>query len=411
MEFIKSNIWEIKRSGSLKFLGGALALFHALQFYLWSRDNNLPLKYAAEAVPLCRSLFENCEWVRVLPLGAFEAIYYAYAAVAILAALVFLLSSFVTFGFWLLVICWWIGGLLYIQDLRISANETFMILFLTLSFLVIPSKSRYFRWIVVSFFAAAGFAKLSPDWLSGLWFVEHMSLPIKLGEWLGAVTLLVEMIASACLLFKDARFFLTGWISLLVLQAMMLYIGEVFLPVINIFLLVFLALQESERRKAEREYIYQSFIRPEPSFIMGGLFLIVFWIAQILPFFGVTTRTTVAGLFDLWALQPMASHEECTQMTFALYKNRVEQVSADLDSSRSPTLRCNLYLRFLDLKSMCRSLKERDSDFVTLSSILEVRSLRTRETRRAFEVKDFCQADLNFKKLSGVRWNLEEDVN
>ena len=408
MEFFNNNVWEIKKSNSLKFLGGTLALFHLAQFYFWFQEGMAPLKYAQESIPLCRSIFETCQWIRIFPYGVLEGLFYLYAVLALVSALAFLLTSFTGLGFWTLLFSWVCGGLLYFQDLRLSTNENFLILFLTITFLLVPSKSRYARWIVVSFIAASGLAKMSPDWLTGVWFVQHINVPIKLGEWLAAVCLVVELIASAALLLRDGRFFVTGWISLLAMQALMIFVGELFAPIINIALLVFIALQELEIRKVEREYIYQSFIRPEPSFIVGGSLLVIFWIAQLLPFANIDQRSAVGSTFDLFALHPLAAHEECSQKTYAVYNRQTEQIKLDLDTARVATMKCNVYLRYLDLKAVCQKLKETRPDFVTISSILEIKSLRTQEVRRAFEVKDFCQSDLTFKKLSDQKWNSEK---
>lgn len=408
MEFIRANIWEIGKSGSLRFLGGLLGLFHVLQFYMWSKADDLPLKYAREAVPLCRSLFESCEWVR-LPFAATEAVYYAYVCLAVFAVVIFMLTSLASIGFWALALTWLMGSILYFQDLRLSSNEGFLILFLTISFLLIPAKNRYFRWIIVSYFAASGLAKMSPDWLTGSWVIEHIPIPVKLAEWLAAMSLLIEMIAAVAMLFRDGRFFLTGWLSLLAYQGLLIYIGEIFAPALGLCLLGFVLWDELELRKAEREYLYQSFIRPEPSFIIGGTLLVLFWVAQLLPFVGVNSRSSLRAGFDLLALQPLAAHEECHQVTYAVYKNRIEEISMDVQASQNPMMKCNVYLRFLDLKAMCRTLKEKSPDFVTFNSVLEVRSLRNQAVTRAFEIGDFCQEELNFKKLDGFKWNSRQD--
>src|SRR6185437_3248214 len=102
MEIIKSNLWEIKKSGSLKTLGGLLALAHVLQFCIWSMAGRLPLKLSAQGAPMCWSFMENCGWMH-LPHGLLSAIYYTYPILALLSAACLIITDWVTFGFWLLL--------------------------------------------------------------------------------------------------------------------------------------------------------------------------------------------------------------------------------------------------------------------------------------------------------------------
>ncbi len=404
MEFIKANLWEIKKSGSLRTLGGLIGIFHLLLFYVWMEDGRLPLKLVEQGIPMCWSLFESCDWLRAIPIGFLSFVYYAYAVLAGLATLCFFVTGLAGLGYWLLLMTMTFGMVLYFQDLRISSNEGYFILMLSFAYLLIPSKHRLMRWLVVSFFAARGLSQASPDWLTGIWYMEHLSLPIKLAEWLAAVSVLVQMIGGVALLFRDGRFFWTGWICLFVFECTHLYIGEFLSSCLSLGALVYIALDEIELRKAEREYIYQSFIRPDPSFILGGALLALFWAAQLTPFLNLDRNSTLKSVLNVWALHPEAAHEECDQRSFAIYKDRVEEIEVETEANRQPAMMCNTYLRFLDMKGMCKKLKESSPDFVTLSGVLQVRNLREKSDYRAFEIKDFCADDLTYKRLSEVKW-------
>jgi hypothetical protein len=407
MELLRANLWEIKKSGSLKTLGGLVALFHCLQFYFWYDGGNLPLKYVSQGQPMCWSWFENCGWLRAMPFGLLESIYAAYGVLMILAALVLLVTEWVSFGFYLLVLGLIFSMTLYFQDLRLSSNEGYFILFLTFSYLFIPSKHRLMRRMVVSFFIAEGLAQASPDWLGGSWYIEHLHVPVKLGEWLAAVSVIAHMIGGASLLFRDGRYFWTGWIGLFFYECTHLYIGELLSSAIGLGVLLYLALDELELRKAEREYLYQSFIRPEPSFIWGGILLAFFWAAQLTPFFGLGRDSKIKSFLDVWAIHPKAAHEECEQKSYIVYKDRIEEVEVEPSAARQPAMYCNVYLRYLDLKALCRQEKEKyPNEFVTVSSVMQVRQLRPKATFRAFEVRDFCAENLTFKRLGDVQWTM-----
>ncbi|MBX3021336.1 MAG: hypothetical protein KF799_06615 [Bdellovibrionales bacterium] len=410
MELLRANLYEIKKSGSLKTLGGLLALFHLLQFYLWYDQGHLPLKFVQQGLPMCRSLFETCDWLNVIPFGLLSTFYWTYAIFMGIAALALLLTDLVALGYYLMLIASLCGLVLYFQDLRLSSNEGYFIFMMTFAYMFVPSKHRLMRWMVVSFFVARGMSQASPDWLTGNWYMEHLSLPVKLAEWLAAVSVLVQMIGGAILLFRDGRYFWTGWVSLFAFECANLYMGEVLQGSISLGALLYVAFDELELRKAEREYLYQSFIRPEPSFVWGGILLAFFWCAQLAPMVSMgKAGGGVKAFLDVFALHPEAAHEDCEQHTFAIYKDRVEEIDVKAQISRQASMVCNVYMRFLDLKGTCKQLQENSSDFITLASELQVRNYREKTAVRAFEVADFCNPDLTFKRLSEVEWNTNRD--
>lgn len=405
LELLRSNLYEIKKSGSLKTLGGLLALFHLLQFFLWWKNGNLPLKFVASGQPMCWSLFESCDWLHVVPLGILSVFYWTYGVFMAFAAAILLATELVALGYYLMLIAAACGMILYFQDLRLSSNEGYFIFFLSFAYMFVPSKHRLMRWLIVSFLIARGMSQASPDWLTGNWYMEHLNLPVKLAEWLAAVSVLVQMIGGATLLFRDGRYFWTGWLSLFVFECAHLYMGEVLQSSLSLGAMLYIAFDEFELRKAEREYIYQSFIRPEPSFVWGGVLLAFFWSAQLAPLAGLKRQSGVKTFLDVWALHPEAAHEDCKQSTFAVYKDRTEEIEVKPQVQRQASMVCNVYMRFLDLKGTCKQLRENDPNFVTLSSELQVRNYREKTAFRAFEVADFCDPELTFKRLGEVEWN------
>lgn len=409
MELLRSNLYEIKKSGSLRTLGGLLALFHLLQFFLWWNQGGLPLKFVQQGLPMCWSLFESCDWLHVVPIGILTFFYWTYAVFMVIAALTLLLTDLVAVGYYLLLIGGLCGLLLYFQDLRLSSNEGYFIFFLSFAYLFVPSKHRLMRWLIVSFFVARGMSQASPDWLTGNWYMEHLNLPVKLAEWLAALSVLVQMIGGATLLFRDGRYFWTGWLSLFIFECAHIYMGESLQSCLSLGAMLYVAFDEFELRKAEREYIYQSFIRPEPSFVWGGVLLAFFWSAQLTPFLGFQRISPLRNVLDVWALHPEAAHEDCKQTTFAVYKDRIEEIDVKPQLTRQASMVCNVYMRFLDLKGACKQLQEADSSFVTLSSELQVHNYREKSAYRAFEVADVCAPDLTFKRLGEVEWNTNRD--
>ena len=89
MEFLKSNLWEIKKSSVLQVFGGLLGLAHLLTYIYWYKAGNLPLYYHSNPQPMCWTLFENCDWVKFLSPALMEFTFHAYGIVAAIVTLLF----------------------------------------------------------------------------------------------------------------------------------------------------------------------------------------------------------------------------------------------------------------------------------------------------------------------------------
>ncbi|MBK8204944.1 MAG: hypothetical protein IPK68_22450 [Bdellovibrionales bacterium] len=202
-----------------------------MTYWTWFQSDNLPLQYYASAQPMCWSLFESCHWVKMLSPSLMEIIFHGFGVLAVLAAAIFLFTRLATLGWVLLCTLLLFKSILYIQDLRLSHNVHYLLFVLNLCFLFVPNKANLLRWMIVSYYVASGLLKLSPNWLTGRWFADQMHLPIKLGEWVSAVTVLVEMLAPVAL-FWDLRNFLLAYFSLLIYHGLMWYAGAPLEPLI-----------------------------------------------------------------------------------------------------------------------------------------------------------------------------------
>lgn len=400
MEFIKSNLWEIKKSPVLQIFGGLLAALHALTYWNWLQADKLPLQYHANPQPMCWSLFESCQWTKALSPGLMEVIFHSFGVLAIVAALVFFFTRIASLGWALLFVLLIFKGLLYVQDLRLSQNVHYLIFILNICFLFVPNKGSLLRWMIVSYYLATGLLKLSPNWLTGQWFVDQIHVPIKLGEWLAAVSVLVEMLAPVALFFRDVRNFLLAYFALIAYHGLMWYAGAGLEPMAMLALLQLFPLLFYEERKVEREYLYQSFIRPEPSKAWLVMALIAFWLIQAMPYIPHQSMQNLKHIENSLALAPVAASDECEQVTFYVYKDHLEEVEMVPPKDRPISFKCNAYLRFLDLKAACRD-KSNDGDFRTVMSFLMVRSLKDRSYRTAFQSTDMCDDKVTFRTLVG----------
>lgn len=398
MELLRSNFWEIKKSPSLTILGGLLALAHLLQFFYWMQHGQLPLRYMQESAPMCWPMFESCEWVRALPMGLMRALIYAYAVFAAVAAGFFFFTRFAVAGFVMLLLAFIPGLFLYVQDFRLSSNPGYALYLFSFLFLFIPDKVRLFRFFFVSFFVASGLMKLSPEWLTGDWFLGRWHLPAKLAEWFAALSALIELIATTALLFKDGRYFWTGWATLFVYLAASWWATNYYGPGLFIGLLIFLAVSDLEARKTERDHLYQSFIRPEPTRFWSNSLIAVFWLAMAAQNLHFPGQNMLSPLSRLLVPNQEAVSDQCEQSTYAIFKNRVEVIEAPVVVGRPLSMQCHPYLRFLDLKAMCQSYSQKP-EFQTIASYLRTKHLRDRQYKSVFSIEDFCSGTVSFKEI------------
>jgi hypothetical protein len=401
MEFLKSNLWEIRKSSVLQIFGGLLALAHLLTYIYWAKSGNLPLYYHANPQPMCWTMFETCGWVKFLTPALMEFAFHAYGVVAGLVALLFFFTRLTATAWIFSLALVLIKAILYIQDLRLTGNVHYLLFVLNFCFLFVPAKPNVLRWVLVSYYVASGLLRLSPNWLSGQQFVDQLAVPIKLGEWLAAMAVLLELLAPVALWFRDLRNFLIAYFALILYHAFMWYTGGFLEPAIMLMLLQIFPLLYYEERKIEREYLYQSFIRPEPSKAWVWLTLGIFWAIQSLPYIPHTAIPSLKHLETNLALAPVAASEECIQTTFMIYENHMEEVDLEPPADRPTAFRCNPYLRFLDIKAACHEKRE-EPNFKTMMSYFQVRGLNDKTYRTAFQSQDLCAENVTFQTLVGA---------
>lgn len=401
MEFLKSNLWEIKKSSVLQLFGGILSLAHVLTYWSWVQAGKLPLIYHANPTPMCWSLFESCMWMKFLSAPMMSFAFHSYCVIALLAMGLFFFSRLIGVAWFLLALLLALKALFYFQDLRLSTNVHYLLFVLNFCFLFIPSKPNMLRWMVVAYYVASGLLKLSPNWLTGQWFVDQLHVPIKLGEWLAAMAVLVEMLAPVALWFRDLRNFLIGYGCLILYHGLMWYASGYFEPSIMLLVLQIFPLLYYEERKVEREYLYQSFIRPEPNKAWVWIGMLTFCTVQALPYIPHQSLNSLRHLEQSLALAPVAASEECIQTTFIIFQDHMEEVDLKPPADRPSAYKCNPYLRFLDIKAACRDMQE-DSQFKTVMSYFQVRSLRDRAFRTAFQSQDLCSEQTTYRTLIGA---------
>jgi hypothetical protein len=394
MEWIERHLWEIEDSRSLRFFGGLLALTHCLTFLHWYFVGPLPMQlYAGD--PLCWPVFENCTALRIVPLGVFSFLFYFYFVIGLVTALFFFATRATALSWSLLLLLFFLKIFFYVQDLRLSSNVHYLLFGAQFIYLFIPNKQMSLKAFIVSYFIASGLFKMSPSWLTGDWFMHHNVKRVKLAEWFAALTILVEMIGTAALLFGRGRYFLLSLVAMVTYNSVLWWLDGFFTPAVNLAVIAFFVLVYFDEQRTNSNYLHRSFLRPQPSRLGLFVILILFWGAQLLPAIkwkDVRTRQTMSAL----AVNRVAANDQCHLVVFARFKDRTEQINADEGSTRTTEQKCDAYLRFLDLKHNCDEFGKKPG-FETLAAYFEVKGLRDGGFRRVFEINDFCRTDVQYK--------------
>lgn len=398
MEFFKSNLWEIKKSSAVSNFGAAVALGHILIFLHWALRDALPLKYAAESTPICWPFLQSCDFWLNVPEGLLKFAYGAYIFFAVCSFLLFLFSRLFGTAWFLLILCFFCFLGLYFRDYRLSSNEHYFWLLLTFLYLFIPNKENNLRFFTISFWLAFGIIRLKPEWMTGLWIVDHLPMPTKLAEWVAALSVLIWMIAPFGLLFRDGRYLSVASLFLIGINIFYWVINDFFSPAMQLCALSFFILLWFEKRKLERDFIYQSFIRPEPSRIWVILVLAVFWFGQASPYLPYK-EAWIRPVQEFVALTPMKPIEECKAVAFANFKNETRQIETkEIFEGRSEELRCHTQINFMSFKDLCKSLGK-DSELQSLYVSFYKRGFKDINFKQIFESENICDSEVSLMSL------------
>jgi hypothetical protein len=394
MDWLERHLWEIEDSRSLRLFGGLLALTHCLTFLHWYFVGPLPMKLYGEE-PLCWPLFETCTALRIVPLGVFSFLFYFYFVLGLLTALLFFVTrtSVLSWSF-LMGLCL-LKVFFYIQDLRLSSNVHYLLFGIQFIYLLVPNKQLTLKAFILSYFLASGLFKMSPSWLTGDWFLHHNVVRVKLAEWFAALTILIEMIGTAALLFGRGRYFFLSLLAMVVYNGVLWWLDGFFTPSVQLIAIAFFVLVYLDEQSTNSNYLHRSFLRPQPSRVSLVLVLAFFWGFQLLPAIKWKDNRTRQAMGVL-AVQRVAANDECRLNVFARFKNRTEQINMEEPAARTADQRCDPFLRFLDLKHSCDDFSKK-TDFETLAAYFEVKGLRDGGFRRVFEINDFCRSDVQYK--------------
>ena len=170
------QIREVRDDAALRLYGVALALTHALSMLFWRQTGAVSfLGKGADAI--CWPLVPDCETLRVLSTGQLAWALRGYFGISLVVAVLFVFrrSAGVAYaGLAALTL----GKLVFLAlDFRLRLNQHYMVLWISMVFLLLPEKRDALRLLLVLFYVWASTLKFNAEWLSGadlagpLWLV------------------------------------------------------------------------------------------------------------------------------------------------------------------------------------------------------------------------------------------------
>jgi hypothetical protein len=207
---LRANIDEIAGDPALRLYGALLALTHLLSFVHWRITQPLELFITRSPSPICWPFLPSCGALRFLDANGAVELAWAYAALALAGAALFLMGRRRAGLAWTVLLALTaLKAAIVLQDFRLRLNQHYMAGVASLVFLFLPRKREAVRLIVVLFYFWAGALKLNGEWLSGsaLYNTDAFWIKGPLLPWACAYVVLLEMGLSWGLLARRAAIF------------------------------------------------------------------------------------------------------------------------------------------------------------------------------------------------------------
>ncbi|MCB9027146.1 MAG: hypothetical protein H6625_12560 [Bdellovibrionaceae bacterium] len=384
MEFFKANLWEIRESSSLRFLGLILNIGQAIFLYAWW--SKAPLFNGQN--PVCWGFLPNCQELVIATPANAKFLLSIYAFLIALSFLSFATDRVLSLGGFSLLSATVINTIFVAYDSSLSSNTNSLVVFLSLFFILVPQKLRVTKLVIISSYFIWGILKINNEWLAGYWLSKNLNffIPPKGIEWIAATSLFAELVAPLFLLSKHNQRFYTGIGLLFVYNIFKGYVeGWESAAILLLFILYFIFAHAEEEKEA-REAIYRSYIRPEPSKMW------VFAIALIFLGFQIFPQGFFAGSSKLeWPLQYIRNPIpiECKYHTFILYKQGISHHNNEALESYNEKMKCNNTIYLNNAKQLCSQFSEQP-DFMGVSVYFLKRVVSQKEFTRVYEIDNLC---------------------
>lgn len=408
INFIKNNIHEIENGKALSWFGAFISLTHIWTFLYWIMDLRVPQILSNNIAPICWPFFESCFNYRVFNYNQIELILYLYLLVGMIVTVLFLLPArYTKWAYAGLVILSLFKFFLFAQDYQLRMNQHYMVLAVTLAYLLIKSKRKVIPQVIVLFYVWAGTIKLNEEWLSGagIYRIEKLWLPESLHRLSFLYVVILELLIVFFLLSKKKALFYFAFIQVLIFHLFSWPIVGFFYPMVMYSLLAIFVLD-------------RIFPSPEksPLFIggswQGATYLGLFSLLQLTPYF-FPGDITLTGEGRYFSLNMFDAKSVCDgEFTIYLKDSSVKKLNIKFDwdegfrkNKKDGTIRlrtrihCDPLVHFSRAQGFCRRSEVQNLDFIFYS-----KRSSDPELKKLVDTKDFCSQNLSYSMYQHNSW-------
>ena len=399
LNYIKSQIQEIRSYKSLSWYGVFLSLIHVVTFFLW-QNNAFIFQYLTKtANGLCWPQIPFCETLKFLsPLGA-QILLYTYLVMALLTAFLFLNRKTIVYAYWLFLIINLLKLYMFLMDYQLINSSHYLPFLVSFAFLFIRQKLFFISLLICCFYLLTGFLQIkNPYWLMELAFHENIWFPSFINESIKLLIcfyiLCLEMMGSLLLILK------TRWrAAVIYIQFILFYLASYFItgyfsPTVFLSLLSLFVLKDYFNEK----YKISNF----REMISGTAFISLVIFGSLLAFL-IPGRSELTKEGSLYALNTSSVKTYCNSHIILHFKNKTLQEHFPRYGGYPLSVRCDPYIDWYKIKKIC-SYYKKDPDFKDLDWTFDSRLKYSLADRRLVEEKSVCSKNPQYSSWKKNAW-------
>ena len=384
LRYLRYQIDEISKDVSLVLYGAFLCLTHVLTFMFWNNRAVINLLAGAGRIESCWPIFPNCAAVKLPSSMAASAMLWIYLVIAIIGILLFIFRK-VSAGYLILLSLTLFKLLVVLKSYTFMGNYHYMALWVSVAYLFIPDKVKTLFYLIISFYMGAGLIKFNYEWLSGASLLK----PAIWSGWLLGLSLLYVVLFEMCfcwgLVVKRRWIFWLTLVQVFAFHAFSWHIVGFYYPCIMTCVTSIYWLKALQKDYWDDDYFLLSLPKIRSAFI----FLIVFWICQIVPKV-IRANPAVDGIMRIPSLNMLDARTECQINLFEEIDDRTRMDGFHFNRSNAVRTKCDPLVYLSQVYYSCK----RDPDQILHLSLMSRLSTDDRFSK-VLEIHDACHKKYN----------------
>lgn len=386
---------EISKSKALRFYGALLSFVYLLCIlYWWQYGFSVTLSNEVEAI--CWPWWRECQSFRLFDSNEMRFIFATFGAVAVSNSMAFIKCKNIRYPFLVLALMELVRFTLVMLDYRARLNQHYMIFFTVWTFLLIPNKLLFLRFVLVSFYFWAGTIKLNASWLTGqaiygeLWLIPKDWYPVA-----SAYVVVLELFLIWGLFSKRKWIFWFTLAQLWLFHLESLSVVGFFYPSLMFVLLMIFPM--------ERRWRAPSSGSKWPGLVIISIISILNIWSKTLP-----GDTTMTGEGRVLGLHMFDGKYICHSFAEIMKKDNTTE-KLDLLIPAVVRIRCDPIVYLSRVRRLCRDLKK-DEQFVDLNWTLlstpapRKASFEPLKFKEVVNIANFCQLDPAYNMFIHNDW-------